>query len=82
MAKIKLDRQTQDSLVRLLRDHLKGEYEFEIGQFETMDLLDFLAETLGPIYYNQGLYDAQALIRARADDIIEAVQAIEKPVKL
>jgi len=79
---IKLDRQTQDSLVRLLRDHLKAEYEFEIGQFETLDLLDYLAETLGPIYYNQALYDAQAVLRKRGDDLIEAVQAIEQPVKL
>ena len=79
---IKLDRQTQDSLVRLLRDHLKGEFEFELGQFEALDLLDFLAETLGPIYYNQALYDGQAVLRKRADDLIEALQAIEQPVKL
>ncbi len=79
---IKLDRQTQDILVRLLRDRLKDEHDLELGQFDTLDLLDFLAETLGPIYYNQGLYDAQVVLRKRADDLVEAVAAIEKPVKL
>ena len=79
---IKLDRQTQDTLVHLLRKRLKDEHDFELGQFETLDLLDYLAETLGPIYYNQALYDAQTVLRKRADDLVEAVQAIEKPVKL
>lgn len=79
---ITLDRQTTDILERKLRKHLQDEYDFELGQFEALDLLDWLAGTLGPLWYNQGLYDAQAVLRKRTDDLIEAVEAIEKPVKL
>jgi uncharacterized protein (DUF2164 family) len=79
---ITLDRQTTDILERKLRKHLQDEYRFELGQFEALDLLDWLAETLGPLWYNQGLYDAQTILRKRADDLIEAVSAIERPVKL
>ncbi|MDO9335347.1 MAG: DUF2164 family protein [Caulobacteraceae bacterium] len=79
---VALDRQTQEILERKLRKHLADEYGFELGQFEALDLLDWLAETLGPLWYNQALYDAQAVLRKRADDLVEAVSAVEKPVKL
>lgn len=82
MAKIALDNQTRDHLARALRAHLKDELNVEVGTFEMLDLMDHLAETLGPHYYNQGLYDAQAVVRARMDGIVEAIEAIEKPVKL
>ncbi|NBU26755.1 MAG: DUF2164 family protein, partial [Caulobacteraceae bacterium] len=45
------------------------------------DLLTWLSETLGPYFYNQGLDDAQALIRSRVDTVLEAVADLEKPVK-
>ncbi|MBX3478769.1 MAG: DUF2164 family protein [Caulobacter sp.] len=79
---IALDRQTTEILERKLRQHLQDEYGFELGQFEALDLIDWLAETLGPLWYNQGLYDAQAILRKKSDDLIEAVAEIEKPVKL
>ncbi len=79
---IALDRQTSDILERKLRKHLQDEYGFELGQFEALDLLDWLAENLGPLWYNQALYDAQTVMRKKSDDLIEAVSAIERPVKL
>lgn len=81
MAAIAFDKQTRDDLQRLLAKHLKDELDVEIGTFETLDLLDFLAETVGPYFYNQGLYDAQVVIKSRLDGIVEAVEAIEKPLK-
>jgi uncharacterized protein (DUF2164 family) len=81
VAKIALDKQARDDLSRALTRHLKSELDVEIGTFECLDLLDFLAETLGPYFYNQGLYDAQAVVKARLDGIVEAIEAIEKPIK-
>jgi len=82
MSKITLDKGTQEALARLLSKHLNAEFDVDIGQFEALDLLEFLSETLGPHYYNQGLYDAQAIMKGRVDEVLEAVHGIEKPVKL
>lgn len=81
MARIALDNQTRDDLARSLRAHLKDALDVEVGTFEVLDLLDHLADTLGPHYYNQGLYDAQAVVKARMDGIVEAIEAVEKPIK-
>ena len=81
MSRIEFDKQTRDDLSRRIARRLKDDLDVEIGGFEALDLLDFLTETLGPHFYNQGLYDAQAVIKDRSDAIIEAVQAIEKPIK-
>ncbi|HTI66443.1 MAG TPA: DUF2164 family protein [Caulobacteraceae bacterium] len=80
MARIAFDKQTRDDLARRLGVHLKDEFGVEVGTFESLDLVDFLAETLGPYFYNQGLYDAGAVIKGRFDGVIEAVEAIEKPL--
>jgi len=40
----------------------------------------FFTEKIGGAYYNRGLYDAQALLSKRMDDIGEAILALEKPV--
>jgi uncharacterized protein (DUF2164 family) len=82
MARITLDKPTQEALARMLSRHLKGELDVEIGQFEALDLLEYLSETLGPHFYNQGLYDAQAIMKGRIDDVLEAVHGIEQPVTL
>ncbi len=81
MATIALDKQTRDDLARSVRAHLKDTLGVEVGTFEILDLLDHLAETLGPHYYHQGLYDAQAVVKARMDGIVEAIEAVEKPVR-
>ena len=81
MATIAFDKQTRDDLQRLLTRRLKEELGVELGTFEALDLLDVLAETVGPYFYNQGLYDAQVVIKARLDGIVEAVEAIEKPLR-
>ena len=82
MAKIEFDKQTCDQLARLISRHMKDELDLEVAPFDALDLLDFLSETLGPHYYNQGLYDAQAVLKTRADLLIEAVEELEQPVKL
>lgn len=81
MQRIELGKQTRDALSRRLAAHLKEALDVEIDPVDAQRLLDFMSETFGPHYYNQGLYDAQAIIKDRADTIVEAVYAIEKPVK-
>ena len=44
-------------------------------------LVDFITERLGPHFYNQGLYDAQAILAKKTDEIGEAILGADKPVK-
>jgi uncharacterized protein (DUF2164 family) len=81
MAKITFDKPTRDLLARQLMRHLKDELDVEIDPVDAGGLVDLLSETLGPHFYNQGLADAQAVIKARADLIVEAVYDLEQPIK-
>jgi uncharacterized protein (DUF2164 family) len=41
-------------------------------------LLAFFATEIGGDFYNRGLYDAQAIVAARAEDIGEAILGLER----
>jgi uncharacterized protein (DUF2164 family) len=81
MSKIELSKQTREAMTLALKRYLKEELDVEVAGFDATFLLDFISETLGPHYYNQGLHDAQALIGKKLELIVEAVFEIEKPVK-
>lgn len=81
MPKIEFDRQTRDLLARQLATRLQDMLGVEVAPFDALDLLDQLADSLGPHFYNQGVYDAQAVIRDRADTTIEAVDQLIRPLK-
>ncbi len=82
MAAIEFDRATRDSLGRLLKTRLKAVLNVDADPVDCLELLDVLSEVMGPHYYNQGLYDAQAAVQGRVESIIEAIGGIEKPIKL
>ena len=81
MSKIELPKPVREDLVRALSKYLKDELDVEVSGFDAVFLLDFVIETVGPHLYNQGLADAQALVRAKADEIVEAVYQLEKTPK-
>jgi uncharacterized protein (DUF2164 family) len=80
--RIELEKAARDGLSRRLASHLKDEFDLEIGGMEAVLLLDFIAEHVGPHFYNQGLYDAQALLHTRLEAMGEAILELEKPAKL
>jgi uncharacterized protein (DUF2164 family) len=81
MSKIELPKAVQEALAQALSRYLKHELDVEVEGFDAVFLLDFITETLGPHYYNQGLYDAQALTAKKLDEVAEAILALEKPLK-
>jgi uncharacterized protein (DUF2164 family) len=81
LSKIVLDKKTREALAQALTRYLKDELDLEVTGFDAVFLLDFVGETLGPHYYNQGLHDAQAIYREKLELIAEAVYEIEKPLK-
>lgn len=81
MSRIELPSALRESLARSLSDYLKSELGLDVRGFDAIFLLDHIAETLGPHFYNQGLHDAQAILKARLDTVTEAIAEIEKPVR-
>jgi uncharacterized protein (DUF2164 family) len=81
MSKIELPKETAEAAARTLSKYLKDELDLEVKGFDAVFLLDFITERLGPHFYNQGLYDAQAILAKKTDEIGEAILGLEKPVK-
>ena len=81
MSKIALSKETREVLVQKLSRHLKSEFDVDIGGFDAAFLLDYISETIGPYFYNQGLQDAQAIFREKVETITEAIYEIEKPIR-
>ncbi|MEZ8093924.1 DUF2164 domain-containing protein [Photobacterium swingsii] len=79
MSTITLTRDQKDVLVAKLQHYFNQELDQELEQFDGEFLLDFIAKEMGAHFYNQGLYDAQAVIDRRIDDIREAIYEIEQP---
>ncbi len=66
-------------IARKIQVYFREELEQEIGNFDAQFLLDFFTEEIGPLYYNQGLYDALAVFETQVETIADAVYSIEKP---
>jgi uncharacterized protein (DUF2164 family) len=81
MAEITFTRDERDIICRKIQLYMREELEQEVGQFDAGFLLDFFAEEIGPYFYNRGLYDAQAILQSRLENIAEAIYEIEKPTQ-
>ena len=81
MAEITFSREERDIICRKIQLYMREELEQEVGQFDAGFLLDFFAEEIGPYFYNRGLYDAQAILQSRLENIAEAIYEIEKPTQ-
>ena len=81
MRKIELPKEARLAAARALSRYLKDELDLEVTGFDAEFLADFVTETLGPHYYNQGVADAQALVAKKAEEITDALWQLEQPVK-
>ena len=75
---IRFSREETQALVRALQGYFDRELEQTLGDIPAQMLLDFLIDSLGPAFYHRGLYDAQAVIAARLEDLGDAVLGLEK----
>ncbi len=57
---------------------MSSELDLELGQFDADFLIDFISKEMGSLYYNQGLYDAQAVLVDRMDSLTDAIYQLEK----
>jgi len=82
MSRIELSKPAHDALAKAVSGYLKEQLDLEVEGFDAVFLVDFIVETMGPVFYNQGLADAQAIIKGRLEAITDAIYEIEKPVKI
>jgi len=78
MAKIEFNKEEKETLVKKIQLYFEQELEQEIGQFDSEFLLDFISEEIGGYYYNRGLYDAQAYLEKKIENITEGFYELEK----
>lgn len=68
-------------LVRKIKRYFAEELRQEIGGFDAEFLLDFFAGEVGAYFYNRGLYDAQAILSGKLDELGEAIYQLERPTE-
>ena len=78
MSKIAFPAQLKEQLIQKLQNYMSLELEFELGQFDADFLLDFISKEMGSHYYNQGLYDAQAVLADRMESLVDAIYQLEQ----
>lgn len=80
MSQIKFTSTEKSLLIEKLQRYFIKELDQELGQFDADFLLDFFTTELGGVYYNRGLYDAQALMSEKLELISEQIVELELPV--
>ncbi len=76
---IQFTKEQIEVLGKKLQDYFENELNYSLGQFEAQFLLDFISKEMGACYYNQGLRDAELILRSKLEDISDALYEIEKP---
>jgi len=75
---VRFSKEETQGLVRALQGYFDRELDQKLGEIPAQMLLDFLIESLGPAFYNRALYDAQAVVAARLDELGDAILSLEK----
>jgi uncharacterized protein (DUF2164 family) len=81
MEMISFTKEQRSELTEQLQAYFRDELDQELGTFEAEFLLQFIAKEIGPYFYNQGLYDAQAMVSKSIESVVESVYTIEKPTR-
>jgi uncharacterized protein (DUF2164 family) len=81
MSDISFSAEEKAHIVRRIQLYFDQELKQQIGRFDAEFLLDFMAEEVGVYFYNRGLYDAQAILSKRLDDLTETILDLEKPTE-
>ena len=78
MKPIVFSKEEQADLIPRIKAFVRDELDADIGDLQATMLMDFFAEKLGHAVYNRAIYDAQALIASKAEEMAEALYALER----
>ncbi|MEN9795351.1 MAG: hypothetical protein RLZZ150_328 [Bacteroidota bacterium] len=68
----------RNELIQRLRTYCETDLSIELGRFDAEFLVDFFTREIGPASYNQGLFDAVAMLDKRVDDLRESMLTLEQ----
>ena len=75
---IQFTREERTAIGGRIRDFFAKELDQDISQLQAEMVLDFFGSQIGGWFYNRGLADAQAVVAAKAEDIADAIYALER----
>lgn len=78
MKPIEFSKEERAAATAKLRAYFRDELDQDVGQLPAEMLLDFIGREIGGFFYNRGLYDAQAVVKNKAEDIVEAIYGLER----
>ncbi|MHA6298455.1 DUF2164 domain-containing protein [Devosia sp. CAU 1758] len=78
MKPISFSREETKAIVGDIQDYFREELDQSIGVIPAEMLMQFFAEKMGAYFYNRGLYDAQALVRKKIDDVSDEIFSLEQ----
>jgi len=78
MKPVDFPREERDAATAKLRAYFRDELDQDLGRLQADLLLDFIGQEIGGFFYNRGLYDAQAVVKRKAEDIVEAIYGLER----
>ncbi len=81
MKPIKFSREETRAIIGEIQDYFREELDQSIGAIPAELLMGFFAEKMGAYFYNHGLYDAQALVRKKIDDVSDEIFSLEQVTK-
>ncbi len=67
--KINLSDERKQDILRAFGSFYLNEFDEEISEYRTQQVLDFFMNILGPPVYNQAIQDARAFISEKLDDL-------------
>ena len=79
MSTIKFSAAEKDQIIDKVKIYFRDQLDQDIGSFDAEFLIDFFSKEVGAYFYNQGLYDAQALLNEKTEEIGYLIQDLEKP---
>jgi uncharacterized protein (DUF2164 family) len=78
MDEVALSREDRALALERIRQHLQEESGEEVGDLKVIMLYDFIAERIGPLFYNEGLNMAQQILRRGADSLDADMDAAKR----
>jgi uncharacterized protein (DUF2164 family) len=78
MDEVALSREDRLLALERIRKHLEDESGDEVGDLKVIMLYDFIAERIGPLFYNEGLNVAQQILRRGADSLDADMDAAKR----
>ena len=78
MTDISFTKEEKELITRKIQLYLSEELNHEVGQFDAEFLLDFISREIGAYFYNRGLYDAQAALAVKIEDIQDSIYQLEQ----